>query len=85
MLRGAPVSDDVDSSSVDEIIAVLGRFLLERVHQDLKIGLRDLPDEFSGRIVVQIDHQSLLVSRIQSGCQKHDSHRGVHDLRSSCR
>jgi len=58
MLRGSPVGDDVDRGSINEIIAVFSRFLLKRVHEDLKISVRDLPDEFSGRIVVQIDHQS---------------------------
>jgi len=58
MLRGSPVGDDIDRGGVDEIIAIFSRFLLERVHEDLKISVRDLPDEFSGRIVVQIDHHS---------------------------
>ena len=60
MLRGSPVGDDIDSGCIDEVIAVFSRFLFERVHEDLQIRLRDLPDEFSRRIVVQIDHLSPL-------------------------
>ena len=47
MLRGSPVGDDVDRGSINEIIAVFSRFLLKRVHEDLKISVRDLPDDLT--------------------------------------
>jgi hypothetical protein len=60
MLCGSPVGDDVDRRGVNEVIAVFSGILLERVYEDLQISLRDLADEFSGRLVVQIDHRSPL-------------------------
>jgi hypothetical protein len=58
VLGGASIRDQVDRGSVDEVVAVLSRFLLERIDENLEIGFRDLAEEGSGLIVVQIDHRS---------------------------
>jgi hypothetical protein len=44
MLCGSSVGDDIDRRGVNDVIAVFSGILLERIHGNLKISLRNLAD-----------------------------------------
>src|SRR5262245_2790142 len=58
VVGGPAVGHVVDGRLIDEVVMILGRLLLEVIHEHLQVRFRDAADLLVGRVVVQVDHRS---------------------------